>query len=103
MEFPCTQCCKNPKHKYYTSCFSSNFPKVSSAQKLKVNQACKEAQGRKCILQLTGGLIVKASTRSLQLTAFHLNVWICFFSSQVPFSKLEARLLLLLLCATKDT
>lgn len=86
MEFLYTHCYKTPKHKYFTTCFSSIFPEVSDAQQLKVSQACKEAQGRKCILQLTWGLIVKPSTRLLQLTGFHLEVCFCFLSSQCPLA-----------------
>lgn len=86
MEFLYIHCYKIPKHKYFARCFSSNFLEVSDAQQLKVNQACKEGQGRKCFLQLTGGLIVKLSTRLLQLTGFHLEVWFCFLSSRCPLA-----------------
>lgn len=78
----CTRTAIN--HKYFASCFSSNFLEVFAAQQLEVNQACKEAQGRKSWCDLQNALIVNSSTKFLQLTGFHSKAWFCFLSSQHP-------------------
>lgn len=80
-----------PKTKCLARYFPTNFPQVSDEQwQLKVNQACKEAQGRKNTQQLTWGLIVKPSTRLLQLTGFHLKSAFCLLSSPCPLGCLKS-------------